>query len=397
MKVIFYTIIILSTLYFANSEKQYKLNKNLLSSFINNRLSAKEKFKLYHYIFQKPYNLNSYFALERYKIFKSNLEMFEEHNKKDLGYKLGITPFADLTMDEFEEYYLNGIDNDMLNSFVEKVNNNPENYKNNFIDENIFNNKFLQNEIDEKNKLSSNTFIKNEYKSLEDDFHSNYVSTDYSYTWKGVKDQLRCNSCWAFSVVGVVESFYYLNYSQHKSFSEQVLMDCNSKVNGCFGGWFDYSYDIIKYSGLPLESEYPYQQKKLSCKKYKTAVKLIGYKFCMTSLGHFKSHFECTDKIINDFLKSGPYTAPIELPRILSYYTEGIIPSDKCKKANHSMIVVYINRKEKYIKVKNSWGPNWGENGYGKYKIEYSVSNSAVNTCFALNFAFQPYGIISYS
>ena len=42
----------------------------------------------------------------RYKIFQDNMKIIEEHNKEESSYKLGITEFADLTWEEFEQGYL---------------------------------------------------------------------------------------------------------------------------------------------------------------------------------------------------------------------------------------------------------------------------------------------------
>ena len=96
------------------SSSMIECNNRLLNQafteFINKSQTPKTQFKLWHYIFEKPYNLNSEFALQRYKIFKSNIQMFEEHNKKNLGYYFGLNPFTDLTVEEFKSAYLADID-----------------------------------------------------------------------------------------------------------------------------------------------------------------------------------------------------------------------------------------------------------------------------------------------
>lgn len=51
----------------------------------------------------------------------------------------------------------------------------------------------------------------------------------------------------------------------------------------------------------------------------------------------------------------------------LMFYTSGIVTDAKCgTNVNHAMLIVGYgveNNTEYYI-VKNTWGPNWGENGY---------------------------------
>lgn len=43
---------------------------------------------------------------QRFEIFKDNLRFIDEHNTKNLSYKLGLTRFADLTNDEYRSMYL---------------------------------------------------------------------------------------------------------------------------------------------------------------------------------------------------------------------------------------------------------------------------------------------------
>lgn len=46
---------------------------------------------------------------KRFKIFKDNLKLIEEHNSvPKQSYQLGLTRFADLTDDEFRDIYLRG-------------------------------------------------------------------------------------------------------------------------------------------------------------------------------------------------------------------------------------------------------------------------------------------------
>jgi len=42
----------------------------------------------------------------RFEIFKDNLRFVDEHNEKNLSYRLGLTRFADLTNDEYRSKYL---------------------------------------------------------------------------------------------------------------------------------------------------------------------------------------------------------------------------------------------------------------------------------------------------
>lgn len=43
---------------------------------------------------------------QRFEIFRDNLRFIDEHNTKNLSYKLGLTRFADLTNEEYRSIYL---------------------------------------------------------------------------------------------------------------------------------------------------------------------------------------------------------------------------------------------------------------------------------------------------
>ena len=52
-----------------------------------------------------------------------------------------------------------------------------------------------------------------------------------------VKDQASCGSCLAFSTTGVIEGAWYKKKNKLESVSEQQLVDCDTKNDGCDGGW----------------------------------------------------------------------------------------------------------------------------------------------------------------
>ena len=64
-------------------------------------LSLKDQFKTYHSLYQKSYSIESPEAINRYKIFKSNMTLIKSLNANLAEPKYGINEFSDLTSEEY--------------------------------------------------------------------------------------------------------------------------------------------------------------------------------------------------------------------------------------------------------------------------------------------------------
>lgn len=57
-----------------------------------------------------------------------------------------------------------------------------------------------------------------------------------------------------------MEGIVQLTTGKLVSLSEQQLVDCDSRDQGCGGGYMDYAFDyIVQNKGLTTETNYPYQ------------------------------------------------------------------------------------------------------------------------------------------
>ena len=200
-----------------------------------------------------------------------------------------------------------------------------------------------------------------------------YFQADMNVNWtaKGavtpVGNQLQCGSCWAFSATGALEGQHFIKTGKLVSLSEQNLMDCtyNSKYNnnGCNGGFMKSSFQYIKDNGgIDTEASYPYTAKDNKC-RYNTSN--IG----ATCTGYKTIPSKDEQALMQAVQSVGPVSAAVDGEHSsFSMYKSGIYYEPACSETNvnHSPLVVgfgTVDGKDYWL-LKNSWGTGWGMNGY---------------------------------
>lgn len=175
-----------------------------------------------------------------------------------------------------------------------------------------------------------------------------------------VKNQGTCGSCWAFSSAGAVESAYAIATNKSVvSLSEQELIDCASK-DGCGGGFMDNAFHWIEtHKGLCLEKEYPYIGRDGVCKRCTPMVRVKDYVDVPKN-----SH----DALLKALLKQ-PIAIAIEADQYAFQMYRGGVMKGRCgTNLDHGVLLVGYGTEDgdDYWLIKNSWGVEWGDNGYIK-------------------------------
>jgi C1A family cysteine protease len=201
--------------------------------------------------------------------------------------------------------------------------------------------------------------------------------TSFDWRTKGavgpVKNQGSCGSCYAFSVAANLEGLYAIKYQKLLSFSEQQIVNCDSKNLGCNGGWMATTYTYLKGSnGLGLTSSLKYIGVKQTCSAVPGVAKVTGYKFAGTT----------ADAAIAKFLVStGPLSAALNA-NSFQYYKSGVLrlsaAACPASNLNHAITLVGYGNSNgvNYWIVKNSWSATWGESGY----IRVAWGTCGINT-----------------
>ena len=180
-----------------------------------------------------------------------------------------------------------------------------------------------------------------------------------------VKNQGRCGSCWSFSATGSLEGQHALKTGRLVSLSEQNLMDCSRSYgnHGCQGGLMDAAFRYIAANhGIDTESSYPYEAHNGIC-RFKT--RNIG----ATATGHRDISRGDENALRSAVSSVGPISVAIDASkRSFQMYHSGVYNEYSCSstRLDHGVLVVGYGTYESqdYWLVKNSWGANWGMQGY---------------------------------
>lgn len=191
-----------------------------------------------------------------------------------------------------------------------------------------------------------------------------------------VKNQGQCGSCWAFSTTGSIESHTEIAHGNYTPLSEQQLVDCSTQNNGCNGGLFDYAFSYAASKGLESESDYPYQAADGWCQY--SADKVANHDVDSWSPYNDVTPYDSAQVLA--YLKKGPVSVAIQANQsVFQQYWGGVIPNDgSCgEELDHAVLAVGwgVESGKKYLLIKNSWGPSWGDAGF--VKLEYGANSAA--------------------
>ena len=293
----------------------------------------------------------------RLKHFKNFLEIVDERNAEEVaagGEALhGITKFADLSQSEFEESYLGSV------VMIKE-----------------------KNLIDTGAKEGAVNELTKEGKESKD--------------WTGiyttnVNDQGACGSSWAFAAVQQIESDAVregLLDVDNAKLSVQQAVSCNTEggQDGCNGGYMFNTFSFTAATGgLATYENYAYVSGTTggaeSCNKQESVVSAVTVKEGL----YF---YNAENKMQDYVLTTGPLASSVSARR-WNTYVSGTMMATACSdwdtyQAWHSVQVTGVDLGKGYWKVRNSWGSDWGEDGYIYLQTD---ATATTNTCGIASFS----------
>lgn len=264
--------------------------------------------------YDKSYDTVEEYA-KRLTIFSANMDKVNKMNAEHVLINgeavFGVTPFSDLSPEEFKKFYLG--------------------YK-----------------------------PSNSTKPRVDVHIDGPIANDVDWVSQGavtpVKDQGRCGSCWAFSATAAIESYAKLAGQSLQVLSAQQINSCDKRDGGCNGGNTETAYEYVKSAGgIESERDYPYTSgggSTGSCKfqSSKIAVTISGY--------HSVSRGESA---LKQALNAGPASVCLAASSWQSY-SGGIL--SRCDNQVDHCVQATGYSGSSYWRIRNSWGTGWGESGF---------------------------------
>jgi C1A family cysteine protease len=279
--------------------------------------------------FITKYNKN-YDSIEyehRFNVFNQNLDLINNHNTQNHSWKMEVNNFADISIDEFNGLYKTYKKTDLIESIPR-------------------------------------TNFTYSLESLPDNFDWTALGAVTP-----VKNQQQCGSCWAFSTTGSTEGAWFLKNHKLLSLSEQQLVDCSKPQgnDGCSGGLMDQGFKYIEQNVLCLENDYPYTAADGTCK---TTCKSV------VKISSFVDVPENNEVALQNAVHLTPVSVAVEADQ-WQFYSSGVLTTTCGTNLDHGVLLVgwgVDSNNVPFWKVKNSWGTEWGDEGY--ILLQRGVSSS---------------------
>ncbi|XP_076447139.1 cathepsin O-like [Babylonia areolata] len=286
--------------------------------------------------FNRRYENGTHEFERRFEIFKMNLERIEKLNtpyREGDSAVFGINKFSDLSQEEFAAQYLDDL---------------------------------------RPVKLSGDTALRfqSEKPSGRKGIAPSLLPKKIDWRARGkispIKNQGRCGACWAFAAAEVVESAFAIKHNiSAPQLAVQQLIDCSDKNYGCSGGDICIALDYIKMTGITFQKNYPLTDNDGTCHTLRPAEEVIN----ITSYTCNK-YVGTEDEILHILATTGPVSAAVDAST-WNNYVGGIIKFHCLNDINHAVdIVGYdLTGPVPYYIVRNSWGTDFGMDGYMYIKV----------------------------
>ncbi|MGZ3692868.1 MAG: C1 family peptidase [Bdellovibrionota bacterium] len=185
-----------------------------------------------------------------------------------------------------------------------------------------------------------------------------------------VLNQGNCGSCVAYATVGTLETQMNISHQYswlNKRFSTDALFACGG--GACEQGWYPSSAaSFLQSKGVPDEACAPATMSA-------TGVDIACSSICSDSAQRSQKISDYSSprnaEAVKALLKHGPVVTTLDVYSDFVLYGSGIykhVSGDYL--GGHAVSIIGFNDEGRYWIIRNSWGPDWGENGFGRVSYD---------------------------
>jgi cathepsin L len=200
---------------------------------------------------------------------------------------------------------------------------------------------------------------------LGDNFADVCSPSAQAFAWSDslapIRNQGSCGSCWAFAAVSTIETSNALINGGQSDLAEQHALSC-SNAGSCSGGWYTTVYDWLGggKDGLQTEQSLPYAGRDNKCSTSGATPYDIDTWGWVDPIDIQPT----VDDIKASMCKYGAITVAVAATPAFIAYGGGVFNERSKTQINHAVTLVGWDDSKSAWLLRNSWGTNWGEDGY---------------------------------
>jgi cathepsin B len=181
-----------------------------------------------------------------------------------------------------------------------------------------------------------------------------------------IRDQGSCGSCWAFSAAEVLSDRFCIEKQVEVVLSPQWLVNCNRRNFGCSGGYLNRAWTFLKREGVAADSCLPYSSGVLGDDFACPSTCEDGSPVQLYTAFQVKKYIGIKQMQLA-LMQAGPLQTTFAVYTDFVHYRRGIYTHVGGKLLGiHAVKIIGWGQDNgtNYWVAANSWGADWGEEGY---------------------------------
>jgi cathepsin B len=189
-----------------------------------------------------------------------------------------------------------------------------------------------------------------------------------------IRNQEQCGSCWAFSAAEVFSDRVSIALNKATPpLSPEDMVSCDSNDNGCGGGRLPTAWDYLTNTGIVSDTCFPYTAGSGDAPSCPT--KCVDGESWASSKVKAQSGYAINGvaNMQKEIMTHGPIQVAYVVYKSFMSYTGGVYQKhwyEVLPEGGHAVKILGwgVESSTDYWLVANSWGPEWGLQGYFKIK-----------------------------